>query len=224
MRKQKPEEDFTDKNVETFTKWVDFFGKHLNEWEWSVKNLEASQETDYQIPFIEKWDYELKTLLEKISLQVKGAISRITQRRVDELEKRTIEVAFLAARIWGGDNFVFLDLIHHFKIKQSLQVVRHLFQKCVLLIVSNLDEIDYLKNEEMLSQSLKPEPFKGPNHDRDKFMYELAKEETKWTTIRVQTNSKFNENLDSPSAAQKAVIRFIKRMGLPPLEPRKKRS
>lgn len=219
-----------DENIETFTKWVDSFSKHLREWEWNVERDEALREVDDSIPFMDKWNYEYKTQLEMIPAQVKSAISRAIHGKVDglqpddDLEKKTIEVALLATRIWGGDNFVFLDLNHQFKSKQSPQIVRNIFQKCVLLIVSNLDEIEYLKNEEMINQSLKPEPFKGPNHDRDKFMYDLAKKGTKWRTIRDETNSEFVEFLDSASSVQKAVNRFIEKMGLPTLEPRKKKS
>jgi len=219
-----------DENIETFTKWVDSFSKHLREWEWNVEWDEALREVDDSIPFMDKWNYEFKTQLEMIPSQIKSAISRCIQGKVfglqpdDDLEKKTIEVALLATRIWGGDNFVFLDLNHQFKSKQSPQIVRTLFQKCVLLIVSNLDEIDYLKNEEMISQSLKPGPFKGLSHERDKFMYELAKEGTPWLNIKNKTNKEFNETLGSETAAQSAVKRFIERMKLPPLESRKKRS
>lgn len=219
-----------DENIETFTKWVDSFSRHLREWEWNVERDEVLREMDNSIPFMGKWNYEYKTRIEMIPAQVKSAISRAIHGKVDglqpddDLEKKTIEVALLATRIWGGDNFVFLDLNHQFKSKQSPQIVRTLFQKCVLLIVSNLDEIDYLKNEETISQSLKPKPFKDLSHRRDKFMYELAKKGTPWLTIQNKTNRKFKETLGSESAAQKAVNRFIERMGLPLLAPRKKRS
>lgn len=139
-------------------------------------------------------------------------------------KKKTIEVALLANSVWGGDNFVFLDLSYQFKSRQSLQIVQTLFQKCVLLIASNLDEIDYLKNEEMISQSLKPEPFKGPNHDRDKFMYQLAIKGTPWKEIKLKTSKKFGDGLDTESAVQKAVNRFIKKMKFPQLISRKNRS
>ena len=230
MRTEKTGEDFTDKNIKTFTEWMNSLGDLLWDWEREVERDEAVREMDNQISFMEKWDYRLKTQLEMIPAQDESAMSKVTDEKVYDLqpvydfERMTLDVALLAGRIWGGDNFIFLDLIYQFKIKQSPQVTRHLFQKCILLIASNLDNINYSINEELISKSLKPKPSKGPNHDRDEFMYKLAKKRTLWKEIMIQANKRFSEILGGESAVQKAVERFIDKWELPPLLSRKKQS
>lgn len=75
-------------------------------------------------------------------------------------------------------------------------------------------------------KSAEPQPIakkKNANYERDLFMYDLAVKGELWKDIRALVRKRFKVDcLDSDSAAQKAVKRFIKNQKLHDLQPRKR--
>ena len=103
----------------------------------------------------------------------------------------------------------------HMKAFRALNREREAYSERIDLIAANHFD------KSVASQPITKK--KNANYERDLFMYDLAVKGELWKDIRALVRKRFKVDcLDSDSAAQKAVKRFIKNQKLHDLQPRKR--
>lgn len=199
-----------DSSITLVKKWFDAFHSHvyhLNGCEDQLK-MEAARKVKegYKGGFMERWNYENVQWLNKVAKELSVAQK---PKPLYDLKLLTKDMALWASKEIGGEWLIFFDLLGAV-IANDTEKSEMLLQQALYLLLAR-------GNQKQLLPALKTQ-----NYKRDAYMYRKAKEGLPWKEIRLDVLRVFDSNLNSDSAAQKAVLRHISANNLDPLPPRKK--
>lgn len=205
------------------SQWFGLLGQEIYDLELAEAHHKEERMEWESLPFMER--YPPNRDLEVLLWGGKAASNKFSyeahQRKVkldEEIRHISRTIALFLDEILERDCSVFFDLISSLD-QGELALAKANFYKCEHL----LDIATNKLKREGLSGSSKAEIKKTANHERDLFMYKLAIQGKLWKDIRALVHERFKEYwLDSDSAAQHAVDRFIKRNKLNKYPPRKK--
>lgn len=210
---------------EVVSQWHSLLGEELYYFEGYKEHCQQEKAERESLPFLEQYpptgDFLMTLYGSKEAINASNAKSRIAfVKRKQDIRFISFKIAVLVDEIIGRECFVFFDLVRAFEFGSGETAdPPSLFEKCKYLIQVAINKL----NAEYSPGASKAEIKKNANYERDLFMYNLAVKGELWKEIRTLVHKRFEGYwLDSDSAAQKAVKRFITTQKLPDLHPRKR--
>jgi len=208
---------------EVQSRWYSLLGEEIFNLEGYEEHCQQEKVEMESLPFLERYppteDFEMMLYGSKEAINASKAKSRITfAKRKQDIRFISSKIAVLVDEIIGRECFVFFDLVSALEAWESA-AAPILFEKCKYLLQVAINKL----NAEYSPGASKAEIKKNANYERDLFMYNLAVKGELWKEIRTLVHKRFEGYwLDSDSAAQKAVKRFITAQKLPDLHSRKR--
>ena len=210
---------------EVLSQWHSLLGEELYYMELVEDHHEEEKLERESLPFLEQYpptgDFLMTFYGNKEARDKSNAESRIAfAKRKEDIRLISFKIAVLVDEIIGRECFVFFDLVRALEVRSGETAAAPiLFEKCKYLLQVAINKL----NAEYSPGASKAEIKKNANYERDLFMYNLAVKGELWKEIRTLVHKRFEGYwLDSDSAAQKAVKRFITAQKLPDLHSRKK--
>lgn len=208
---------------EVLSQWHSLLGEELYYLEGYEEHCEQEKAERESLPFLERYppteDFEMMFYGSKEASNASKGKSRIAfAKRKQDIRFMSSKIAIMADEIIGRECFVFFDLVSALEAGETASA-SILFEKCKYLLQVAINKF----NAEYSPGASKAEIKKNANYERDLFMYNLAVKGELWKEIRTLVHKRFEGYwLDSDSAAQKAVKRFITAQKLPDLHSRKR--